>query len=79
MNNTTLVRTALFVLCTTCRYSAADRDRTGDYRLYKHLGGQEHSGMQSPKYIRVCLAGAYLASARRCGLASGGEKLGHSA
>ena len=35
MHNTTLVRTALFVLCATCRYSAADRDRTGDYRLLR--------------------------------------------
>ncbi len=33
MHHTTLVRTALFVLCAACRYSAADRDRTGDYRL----------------------------------------------
>ena len=42
MHNTTLVRTALFVLCAACRYSAADRDRTGDYRLTRPPAAVHH-------------------------------------
>ena len=51
MHNTTLVRTALFVLCAACRYSAADRDRTGDYRL---KGGALETFRNSGSYL-LCL------------------------